>query len=275
MPNIDHKNAKNALRKTLKAILKAMDEESRDSLSLRAVENFMTLPEYKRAAIVLAFLSMKEELRTKALIDGALTEGKVVAVPRIGFSRTEGDYLEFIPLTLDYESWPLDRFGIPEPPEAAQGLSLEEMGSSRVVVAVPGLAFDLSGGRMGRGKGYYDRFLAKARAAKANYGGFLAVCGLCFESQIVGRVPMGPWDQRIEFLATETALRKLLASLVPSSGNPLIRYFFLPNTPDNSSNIPAASAAMPPIKYQLVASEYRPVNELLTCSTKDLEAFIP
>ncbi len=209
MPNIDHKNAKNALRKTLKAILKAMDEESRDSLSLRAVENFMTLPEYKRAAIVLAFLSMKEELRTKALIDGALTEGKVVAVPRIGFSRTEGDYLEFIPLTLDYESWPLDRFGIPEPPEAAQGLSLEEMGSSRVVVAVPGLAFDLSGGRMGRGKGYYDRFLAKARTAKANYGGFLAVCGLCFESQIVGRVPMGPWDQRIEFLATETALRKL------------------------------------------------------------------
>ncbi|MDD3981063.1 MAG: 5-formyltetrahydrofolate cyclo-ligase [Spirochaetales bacterium] len=207
MHDADLRNAKNALRKSMKTLLKAMDEASRSRLSSQVVENFMKLPEYKTAAIVLAFLSMKEELQTKTLIDKGLADGKLVAVPRMGFSADLGDFLEFIPLPHDYGTWPLDRFGIPEPPRDARVLSLEELGRSCVAVAVPGLAFDLRGGRMGRGKGYYDRFLASARASAARYDGSLVACGICFESQVVETVPMGPWDQRVDFLATEAALK--------------------------------------------------------------------
>lgn len=207
MQNAELESAKMKLRKTAKAILKSMDAESRDRLSIHAVGNFMALAEYKTAEIILAFLSMREEVQTASLIDQGLNEGKVVAVPRMGFTAEKGDFLEFIPLPADYTTWPLDRFGIPEPPKEARVLSLEELGRSRVAVAVPGLAFDLRGGRMGRGKGYYDRFLSSARAAAATCGGSLVACGLCLESQIVEEVPMGSWDQRVDFLATEAALR--------------------------------------------------------------------
>lgn len=209
MQDAELESAKMELRKTVKAILKAMDDESRESLSHRSVENLMALPGYGMADIILAFLSMREEVQTASLVDQGFEEAKVVAVPRIGLTAEKGDFLEFIPLPSDYTGWPLDRFGIPEPPKDARMLSLEELGRSRVVIAVPGLAFDLFGGRMGRGKGYYDRFLAMARAAAAQYGGSLAVCGLCFESQIVEVVPMEPWDQRVDYLATETGLRKI------------------------------------------------------------------
>jgi 5-formyltetrahydrofolate cyclo-ligase len=203
------RQAKLMLRKAAKSILLSMGAESRARLSLKAVDNFRILPEYKTASIVLAFLSMKEELQTGYLIDKALAEGKIVAVPRMGFSPGVGDFLEFIPLPPEYRSWPLDRFGIPEPPADAKVLSLEEMGSSSVAVAVPGLAFDLSGGRMGRGKGFYDRFLDSARSSAVRGGGSLAACGLCFEAQVVSDVPMSPWDQRVDFLATEKELRKV------------------------------------------------------------------
>ncbi|PKL05726.1 MAG: 5-formyltetrahydrofolate cyclo-ligase [Spirochaetae bacterium HGW-Spirochaetae-9] len=209
MQNAELESAKIELRKTAKAILTSMDGESRDRLSIQAVGNFMALTEYKTADIVLAFLSMREEVQTASLIEKSLKEGKVVAVPRMGFSEEKGDFLEFIPLPVDYGSWPLDRFGIPEPPKEARVLLLEELGRSCVAVAVPGLAFDLRGGRMGRGKGYYDRFIASARAASATCGGSLVVCGLCLEAQIVEEVPMGSWDLRVDFLATEAALRKI------------------------------------------------------------------
>ncbi len=209
MYDVDLRKAKNTLRKSMKALLSDLDTKTRSRLSVQTVENFMILSEYKAATIVLAFLSMSEELQTDSLIDRGLKDGKIVAVPRMGYSEELGDFLEFIPLPHNYKIWPLDRFGIPEPPEDARVLSLEELGRSRVVVAVPGLAFDLCGGRMGRGKGYYDRFLASARAATARYGGSLVACGICFESQIVESVPMGLWDQRVDFLATEAALRKI------------------------------------------------------------------
>jgi 5-formyltetrahydrofolate cyclo-ligase len=209
MHESDLRNAKNALRKSMKSLLASMDDETKQRLSSLATENFMALEHYKTATIVLAFLSMKQELQTKVLIEKAMAEGKIVAVPRMGFSAGKGDFLEFVPLPRDFDSWPLDRFGIPEPPVDAQLLSMEVLGKARVVVAVPGLVFDLKGGRMGRGKGYYDRFLASMRASATQFGGSLTVCGICFESQIVEAVPMGPWDQRVDLLATEISLRNI------------------------------------------------------------------
>jgi 5-formyltetrahydrofolate cyclo-ligase len=71
------------------------------------------------------------------------------------------------------------------------------------VILVPGLGFDVSGGRLGRGGGFYDRFLSGiagpgGRAEKA--------CGIAFEAQVVERVPMGPMDIRMGAVATEARL---------------------------------------------------------------------
>jgi 5-formyltetrahydrofolate cyclo-ligase len=65
------------------------------------------------------------------------------------------------------------------------------------LILIPGLAFDRHGGRLGRGKGFYDRFLAAARGTRA---------GVCFDDQIVGKVPTGPHDLRVDFVVTPSAV---------------------------------------------------------------------
>ena len=196
-------DAKKALRKSMKALFAGMDTADAAQRSLRAAGHFLSLPGYAMADIVLAFLSMPGEIGTEGLVEAALAAGKVVAVPRMENSPQDGDYIVFVPLPRDYRSWPLDRYGIPEPPADAPALALETLGAARVIVATPGLAFDRRGGRLGRGKGYYDRFLARARAAAVREGGSLLACGICHALQLVNEVPTGDDDQRVDMVVTE------------------------------------------------------------------------
>ena len=83
-------------------------------------------------------------------------------------------------------------FGISEPSAEAS-----PAGNEFDLILVPGLAFDLRGGRLGRGKGFYDRFLAEARGLRA---------GVCFDDQIVGNVPLDPHDLRMDFVVTPSSI---------------------------------------------------------------------
>ena len=194
---------KSEVRKSIKSILKTLPPVEAEIRSRRAAELACALPEYGAANVVLAFLSMGEEIKTSDLIARALADGKLVAVPRMESSPELGDYIVFIPLSSDYETWPLDRFGIPTPTKDAKALTDDQLGASLVFAATPGLAFDRAGNRLGRGKGYYDRFLAHARALAANLGGSIFACGFCFSGQIVDKVPCGEGDMRVDAIVTE------------------------------------------------------------------------
>ena len=71
------------------------------------------------------------------------------------------------------------------------------------LILVPGLAFDPAGRRLGRGGGFYDRFLA----AQSNFWG--VVCGVCFSFQIVSRVPNEPHDMRVACLLSEKGWERI------------------------------------------------------------------
>jgi len=200
---MDTIDPKKALRQRMKALLAGMDHSDAAQRSLGATGHFRALPGYATADIVLAFLSMPGEIGTEALVEAAMADGKVVAVPRMEKSLAEGDYIVFVPLPREYRSWPLDRYGIPEPPVDTPALGPGELGAAKVIVATPGLAFDRRGGRLGRGKGYYDRFLSQAREAAARYGGSLLACGLCYALQLVDEVPTSGGDQRVDMVVTE------------------------------------------------------------------------
>ncbi len=86
------------------------------------------------------------------------------------------------------------RFGILEPPETASEVKPE--GRGKTLVLVPGAAFDPSMGRLGRGGGFYDAFLSGYRDA-------LTAVGTCFSIQLVPRIPMDPWDVRMDLVVTE------------------------------------------------------------------------
>lgn len=87
-------------------------------------------------------------------------------------------------------------FGIPEPSRSS-GRLFSATDAPHTAVLVPGLAFDSSGGRLGRGKGYYDTFLGRSRMFD------LSKIGVCWSLQKLAEVPMESHDAYMDWLVTE------------------------------------------------------------------------
>ena len=190
--------AKKAMRAAMKATLAEVGPGERGERSQRAASRATALPAWKDAGLVLAFLPMRSEIDTDPVIRAALAAGKVVAVPRI-----EGDDIVFARLSDGWESWPTDAWGIPEPPRDAAVVAPAAMAAVAALALVPGLVFDGRGGRLGRGRGYYDRFLASVDAARREAGPAAApfsATGYGYAIQRVDEVPMGDADRRLDGL---------------------------------------------------------------------------
>ncbi|MDR0707650.1 MAG: 5-formyltetrahydrofolate cyclo-ligase [Treponema sp.] len=144
-------------------------------------------PCWKQHETVLLFLSMKYEIDTGPLLERALYEGKDVFAPKI-----INDKLQFFQIFEHDRTgrWEAGAFGIREP-ASRKALSPRHF---PCLIITPGLAFDRNGNRLGRGKGYYDRFFAELDAQNLPYFSV----GFCMPSQIVDRVPAKPWDKKMD-----------------------------------------------------------------------------
>jgi 5-formyltetrahydrofolate cyclo-ligase len=180
--------AKQALREQVRQALKAIPPGERAAASARARSLLEKQLLWATAGSVMLFAPLPEELDVWPLLAQALAAGKRVALPR------------FAAATRSYEaSWvrnetevQVGHFGIREPTNlCARIASVEHLD----LILVPAVAFDLQGGRLGRGKGYYDQLLGGLRST---------TCGMAFDEQIVGRIPMGPHDVRMHYVLTPT-----------------------------------------------------------------------
>jgi 5-formyltetrahydrofolate cyclo-ligase len=172
------------------------------------------LPVWRRGTSVLLFLSTNTEIDTTPLLARALAEGKKVFAPRV-----REDRIAFYPVISASGPWETGPFGIREPPLSASRWA--DAGTPRAradfalkpencpaLIIVPGLAFDPDGNRLGRGKGYYDRFLAVCRRALRELPeGGVCTIGLCLECQIVPQVPAEKHDKKTDALCTEAGMR--------------------------------------------------------------------
>ena len=174
------------------AALAALPLVRRTENSALIADRLRLTAEWARAQVVLCFLSMPQEVDTAPLIAAARAQGKSVAVPRI-----EGNDIRFVIMPPDAGRLSRDRWGIPIPDPAWETLDLAH--AAGPLVTAPGLAFDRQGNRLGRGKGYYDRFLCQAREAALD----MAVIAVCFSIQLVPLVPHGQSDQRVDAVVTE------------------------------------------------------------------------
>ena len=102
----------------------------------------------------------------------------------------------------DVEHLETHRLGFEQPAPSAAEVSPDDID----VVLLPGLVFDRSGGRLGRGRGYYDRFLERLPDATVRIG-------VTTESSVVDEVPMDEHDQRVDWIVTEAAIRRVGESL--------------------------------------------------------------
>lgn len=135
-------------------------------------------------------MSRADEIDTAPLIARVRAAGKGLLLPRMA----EGRRLEFAVVD-SLDGLEVGRYGILEPSRACE-VSLP---SATDLICVPGLAFDRSGGRLGRGGGYYDRSLPASR----DDPGRPRLVGVGFSFQLVARVPMTERDLWLDDVVTD------------------------------------------------------------------------
>jgi len=188
--------AKKDARKQILDFLKSLPKDQLQQKSLVACEKLCAAPEYQQASVVMMFLSLVEEVDTTWALKSALADGKTVLVPGIDWNNHH-----LVPMKLTSLDCPMkdDRYGLRYP---AHG---EEMSINEIdFIVVPGLGFDEQGNRLGRGGGFYDRFLS--------HDGLKGVpalcCGLALEEQILEQVPVHQHDVRLHMLVTDQQVRR-------------------------------------------------------------------
>ena len=167
-----------------------MSGEEVEVRSRPIIEQLARLPEYAASQCVMLYWSCHNEVNTHDLVRQALEDGKKVVLPKCEMENGEILPYEVKDLARDLE---MGCFGIQEPGERTRELTdLSEID----VCVVPGIAFDGNGNRIGRGLGYYDRFLRRLEARTETIG-----VGYAF--QIVNRIYPTDNDTSIDKVVTE------------------------------------------------------------------------
>lgn len=146
---------------------------------------------YKEAESIWTYVSLPREVQTFPLIEAAWEDGKTVAVPKVIGSDT----LRFIELT-SYDQLEEGYFHVLEP---AYGKAAED---DKALVVMPGVAFDLTGNRLGYGRGFYDRFLAEHPEHPT--------CAFSFDFALRDKIPAEPHDKKPDFIITD---RRMIQSV--------------------------------------------------------------
>lgn len=166
--------------KTLKLTQAYIDESDGAILG-----KLLSLPRYLSADTVFAYASVGREVSTKRLLERVLNDGKRLALPQ----TLSGGKMVFRSVTALTEL-KAGRYGIPEPDEKAAEL----VPKNGDIMIVPALCCDKSGGRLGHGAGFYDRYL-EAHSA-------YTVC-LCRKKLLLDAVPIDKNDVPVKLVLTD------------------------------------------------------------------------
>ena len=193
--------ARNDVRKAMRRLRAEQSPQLAEIRSEGAQNRLMESALWKNVRSVALYVGVRGELGTQALLRAAWQAGMLVWLPRV--RRSKPGFMDFVACSGPEQLRP-GPLGLLEPHDSLPGFGPEAAGDSSAVdspplapdlALLPGVAFDLTGGRLGYGGGYYDRFLEKGFACPR--------VGLCFEFQLVESLPLAPWDQRVNYICTE------------------------------------------------------------------------
>jgi len=178
--------AKQALRNQMRMVRGALPESACEARSAEIRKRLFGVAELERAATVLAFASIRNEVRTRPIIEAAWSTGKRVALPRV-----HGDELR---LHLIDSQTPLGpgAFSVPEPAVDAAAIEPGEIDFA----LIPALALDPRGYRIGYGGGYYDRLIPRLSNA--------CTCAVAYDFQLISEVPELPYDVSVDLVITDS-----------------------------------------------------------------------
>lgn len=168
---------KQQVRTQAKALRRRLDLHA---IGLAMARQLFAQPCWQRARTVLAFSALPDEPDTAALLRQTLADGKQLLLPRVTGNGTM-DWVEIADLSLLRQG----AFGILEPPATLPGARPEDFPTT--LALVPCLAVRADGIRLGRGGGYYDRFLAHYKGERRL---------LCPAALVFPDLPADSWDVR-------------------------------------------------------------------------------
>jgi 5-formyltetrahydrofolate cyclo-ligase len=190
----DFQTRKAALREQARKA--RVGQKNKETVSRDIVTAFMKLPAYQNATTILFYVDAGSEVRTRHMLPEALTHGKRIVVP---YCIVETNELELF-LLEDMSELVEGAYKILEPKEELRLLPNKRVQPEELdLVMVPGTAFDPRGGRMGQGKGYYDRLLARVRPNAP-------LVAIAFDCQIFEEIPVAPHDVFMDHVLTEARL---------------------------------------------------------------------
>lgn len=205
--------AKVVLRKKMKEKLGSLTAESKAQQSRRVTEKLLAMSQYRTARSVALYLrwvlkpcissnialstSMDDEIDTESIVADVLTGGKQCFIPRyeMGSSRMEMVRLRDLE---DLASLPRTKWNIRQPELTEEREEALEAGLDLIIV--PGLAFSRAGARCGRGRGYYDAYLARAATSLSSSPPL--TIALAFNEQLLEEVPTDSHDHTIDLVIT-------------------------------------------------------------------------
>jgi 5-formyltetrahydrofolate cyclo-ligase len=195
-------NDKSLIRAQLRQKLAGMTEQQRQAKSLAACNLIALSPEFAAARIVMMYLPAAHEVDTASLALKCWQTGKTVVVPKVSWDQRRMLPVEITSLQSGLTT---NEKGIREP-VSGQPIPIGLID----IVVVPGLGFTADGHRIGRGMGFYDRFLAQPE--------FIGLsCGLAFDDQIVPSLPVLDHDMPLSMLVTDRGIRRFATNCIQPS----------------------------------------------------------
>ena len=171
---------KSEIRRAMRQRNRTLGHEVREAASERIFRQVEQCEEFRRAEVVALYCALPDEPATERVIARWLQLGKRVVVPRV-----EGDAMRFF--SYDPTTQIVGSFGIEEPGDGAVLCSPSEI----ELMVVPGVAFTATGDRMGRGRGYYDKYLSQS-----DFRAY--TIGVGYAHQLVDSLPVEEHDRRLD-----------------------------------------------------------------------------
>lgn len=192
---------KQELRKEIRNRKRQFSQDQLGELSLSAISKLRKHPKVMAAHTLLLYYSLPDEVNTHEWIDELVAEGKRVLLPVV-----VNDKDMVIREYTGKHDLAEGSFHIMEP--IGKLFPVEKYPEIEVAI-IPGMSFDDGGHRLGRGKGYYDRFLTKLRDMEGNHcerkeadGTEVCKIGICFGFQKLQEIPFESHDILMDEVTT-------------------------------------------------------------------------
>lgn len=173
---------KQALRQHLKTIISKLKQ--RKAKNKLIFNKIIQLKLFKKAENIFTYVSKEAEVDTKNLINYALKKGKKIFVPKINLKNNKIEIYKITSLKeLQKGSYDID--------EPSHNKSKRKTFD---IIFIPGIAFDINNNRLGRGGGFFDKFLRNIKGIKI---------GLCFQEQLLDKLPVEKHDIKMDIIISD------------------------------------------------------------------------